>query len=66
MSIPLFFNTVTTFVSAQFVMISEFFIASKIKYFSPPLQPLFGHLSSTSFVQKFLSKRLFFKFGSRW
>ena len=33
MSTHLFFNVVTTYVSAQFVMISSFINACKIKYF---------------------------------
>jgi len=37
MSISLFFSILTTFVSAQFVMISGVFISSIIKYFDCPL-----------------------------
>ena len=36
----LFFKIVSNFLSVQIVMISEFFIASKIKYFLLLLQPL--------------------------
>jgi len=50
MSIPLFFNTVTFVVSAQFVMTSESFIAAKIKQL--PFQPLFWHKLEFIICQK--------------
>ena len=60
MSIHLFFNIVTAFVNAQFVMISEFFNAGKIEQFRLPLQRLFGCRLELIIGRKSLSTYVFF------
>jgi len=64
MSISLFFSILTTFVSAQFVMISEIFISGIIKYFCRlPIQPLFRHILEFITGQKICPRR-FLDFNS--
>jgi len=63
MSISLCFSILTTFVSAQFVMISGVFISSKIKYFWLPIQPLFRRILEFITGQKICPRR-FLDFNS--
>ena len=59
MSIHLFFNIITAFVSAEFIVISEFLDAVKYKILTVPSATLRLHILELIISRKYMSKEMF-------